>query len=112
MNRLGVGKHGLGLRQLPFGLVERGLKWPWINFEKKLALLDECSFLVGLSHDVAGDLGPDIGICETVERADPFAINRYIFLLNLHDLDFQRRVRRRSGYVFGAYRSNNQADDE
>ena len=31
---LGVGKYGLGLRQLPFGLVQRRLKGPRVNLEE------------------------------------------------------------------------------
>ena len=84
----------LGLRQLPFGLVERRPKRPRVNLEEQLTLLDECPFLVALAQKVAGDLRPDIGVCETVERADPLAINRNIPLLNLHDLDIGRAALR------------------
>ena len=38
LNRFGVGKLRLGLRQLSFGLVERRLKWPRIDLEEQLAL--------------------------------------------------------------------------
>jgi hypothetical protein len=45
---LGVGKRSPGLRQLPFGLVERCLKGPRVNLEEELPLLDECAFLLAL----------------------------------------------------------------
>ena len=72
---------------------------------------DECAFLVALPHQVAGDLRSDVGIHESVERADPLAINRNILLLNLHDLNV-RRSAGLSRYVLWVDRSNNQADDE
>src|SRR6267378_2304617 len=108
---LGVGKHGLGLRHLPFGLVERGLKRTRIDLKEYLPLPDECAFLVALPQKIARDLRPDVRIGESVERADPLAKNRNILLFNLHDLNVRRSARLRSRCVLWARRSNNQADD-
>ncbi len=111
LNRFGGGKLGLGLGQLSLRLIERCLKWARIDLEEQLTLLDERAFLVTLPHDVAGDLRPDVGIRESVERADPFAKNRNILLLNLHDLNVRRRGRIRHRYMAWPYCSNNQSDD-
>ena len=90
MHCLGVGKRGVGLRQLPRGLVERRLKGPRIDLKKQLAFPDESAFLIGLSHQVAGDLRPDVSICESIKRAYPVAVNRDIFLGDRNYLDVER----------------------
>src|SRR5713101_6567719 len=109
---LSIGKNGLGLRQLPLGLIERRLKGTRVDLEEQLPLLDECAFLVALPLQVARDLCPDVGIGESVERANPLAKNRNVPLLNLHDLNVRRSTWLRSRYVLRAQRSNNQADDD
>src|SRR3989442_10452763 len=72
----------------------------------------ECAFLVALPQEIARDLCPDVGVRESVERADPLAKNRNILLLNLHDLNVGRSARLHSRCVLWARRSNNQADDD
>ena len=112
MNCLGIGKLGLGLRQLSFGLVERRLKRPWVDLEKELPLFDERAFLIALAQQVARNLRPDIRIDQSVECADPFAKNRNILLLTCTTSTSSRTPRLRSRYGSWAYRSNDQADDE
>ena len=59
---------------------------------------------------VARDLRPDIGIDQSVERADPLAKNRNILLFNLHHLDVRRGARRRSCGALRPHRPNHQDD--
>jgi hypothetical protein len=55
------------------------------------------------------DLCPDVGIYQTVEGADPFSINRNVFLLNLHHRNIWRRNWLRSQGMLGwPDRPNNQ----
>src|SRR5437016_5622770 len=112
LHRLSVGKRGLGLRQLPFGLIERRLKGTRVDLEEPLPLPDECPFLIALSLQVARDLRPDVGIRESVQRADPLAKNWNILLLNLHDLHVRRSAWLRPRYMFWAQRSYGHADDD
>ena len=90
LHGLGVRQHGLGLRQLSLGLVKRGLKGARINLEEQLPFLNGRAFLVALPHEVAGHLRTDIGIGQSVEGADPLAINRNIPLFNLRNLNIRR----------------------
>src|SRR5215469_12312607 len=84
---------GNGLSKLAFGLIERSLERPWVDFKQELALLDERSFLVVLPHQIASHLSPDVGVRETVERADMFDIDLHILLLDRRDLDLRRAGR-------------------
>ena len=111
MHRLSVGKRGLRLRQLPFGLIERRLKGARVDLEQQLPLPDKRAFLVALSLQVARDLRSDIGIGESVERADPLAKNGNILLLNLHDLNVRSAPRLRARYMLWPHRSYGHADD-
>ena len=81
----------LRLRQLTFGLIQHGLKGPRIDLKQQLALLDESALFVRLLEKIAGNLRLDVGVNEPIQRADPFAINRHIFLLDRGDLHFERR---------------------
>ena len=101
LHRLGIGQRGPGLRQLPFSLVEHRLKRPRIDFEKQLPLLDESPFLIALLHQIAADLRAHVGIGESIECADPLAINRHVLLLHLRDRDIGRRAGLRARVLFG-----------
>src|ERR1700722_354574 len=72
------------------------MKRPRVNLEKQLALLDESALLVALSHEVTGNLCPDVGVCESVECADPLAKNWNVLLLHLHHLNFRTGRRPRA----------------
>src|SRR5690242_17053351 len=111
LHRLSVGKRGLRLRQLPFGLIERRLKGARVDLEQQLPLSDKCAFLVALSLQVARDLCSDIGIGESVERADPLAKNGDVLLLNLHDFDVRSAARLSARYMLWPHRSYGHADD-
>ena len=83
LHRHGIGERGFRLGQLALGLVESCLKRPGVDLEEKLALLDERALLITLPLQVPCDLGPDVSIDQPVgRRADPFAKNRNILLLN------------------------------
>jgi len=105
LHRYGIGKQRLGLCQLPFRLVQRGLKRPRVNLKQQLPLLDEGAFLVGLLHEVARDLRPHIGVRKPVERPDPLAINRNIPLLHLNDFNIRGSTALRAGNVLRPHRS-------
>ena len=110
LHRLGIRERGPGLRQLPFSLVQHRLKRPRIDFEKQLPLLDEPAFLIALLHEIAADLRAHVGIGESIECADPLAINRHVLLLHLRD----RHIRRRAGlrrYILRARHAIDHAND-
>jgi len=93
-------------------LIERSLERPWVDFKQELAFLDERSFLVDLPHQIAGHLSSDVGVRETVERADMFDIDLHILLLDRRDLDLRSTSRPGSRYVLRVYGSNDKANDE
>src|SRR5262249_55708182 len=98
----------LRLRQIAIGLIEGGLEWPRIDLEQQLPFPDKRAFLVVLPEQIARRLPPDLGVHHSVERADPFAVNRDILRLDLRHLDVNRRWGGRRGFLF-AYRP---ADDD
>src|SRR5258708_6907716 len=77
---LGLAQVGLGLRELCFGLVEYGLKGSRVDLEKHLTLAYKRTFLVGLADDVSSHLGLNLSVDITVERSNPLAVDRDIFL--------------------------------
>ena len=64
----------LRLRELALRLVQRRLKRARIDLKQQLALSDEGAFGVGLLDEVAGDLGLDVGVDESIESADPLPV--------------------------------------
>jgi len=108
LNCLCVGKHGFGLSQLSLGLVQRGLKRTGVNLKKQLALFDERAFQVALLHQVARDLSPNVGVDKSVERANPFPVDRNIVLPDLNDLNFRRLGSWSTRNPFGPYSPNNE----
>jgi hypothetical protein len=80
--------------------------------KEQLALPNERALPIALPEQVACNLCPDIGIDEPIKGADPFTINRNIFLLDLSDLDVRQGRRVGSGSTLWAYRANNQAEDD
>jgi hypothetical protein len=87
----------LGLRQLPVGLCElalalldNGLERPRIDLKKQLPFLYEGAFRVVLLQQVAGHLSLDVGVDESVQRADPFTVDRDILLLDLYHFHGRR----------------------
>src|SRR5262249_54651312 len=59
------------------------------------AFRNKRAFGIRLFHEIARHLGFDVGVDQSIERADPFLIDRNVFRLDLHDLDFGNRRRRR-----------------
>ena len=105
--RLRLRQLSVGLRELSLGLIERGLKRPRIDLKQQLPLLDERTFGVILLQQIAGHLGLDGGVYHAVERADPLAVDRNIFLPNLDHLN-RRRSRTASRCTFRTPRHNRQ----
>src|SRR4029077_352640 len=106
LNGFGIDKLRLSLSKLSLGLVESRLKGPGINLKEELTLVDKRALLVVLLDQVARDLSPDIGINKTVERANPFAVNRNIPLFDLRHHDVRRSSRssaRRTFRTKGSY---------
>ena len=103
---LGLRELRLGLRELSLGLIDGGLKRPRIDLEQQLALSDERAFGVILRQQIAGDLGLDGGVDHSVERADPFALDRDVFLLDDRDFDIGWRRRSARGVRITAARSD------
>jgi len=48
-----------------------------------------------LGDEIAGNLGPNLGVGGAVQGADPFLINGNVLERHRHHLDFRRRRRRR-----------------
>jgi len=92
----------LSLRDLPAYLVYRRLEGPGIDLKQQLALFYEATLDVSLLHEIASDLRFDVGVHQPVERADPLAVERNIFLLHWRDFDFQERRCRSRGIATGA----------
>jgi hypothetical protein len=88
--RLRVGESCLSLSKLALGLIQRRLKRPRVDLEKELALLNKSTLLIALLQQIAGDLRSHVGVHQSIERTNPFRINRNIFLLDLNDLDIGR----------------------
>ncbi len=76
----GVGHPRLGLSQLAFGLIQHGLKWTRINFEKNLAVSDKGAFVIVLTNQIAAYLRRDLRVDVAVERPHPLSLNRHVFL--------------------------------
>jgi hypothetical protein len=85
----------LRLRQPPFSLIQLCLKRPGIDLEKHLPLADEGAFGIFLFHEITGNLSLNFRIDQTIDGADPFAVQRDILLLDVGDQDFERLGRRR-----------------
>src|SRR5580692_257017 len=81
---LRVGQSGLCLGKLAIRLIERCLKRPRVDLEKKLPGFDKRAFLIALLEQVACNLGADVGIHQPIKSANPFRINWNIFFRNLH----------------------------
>src|SRR5207245_8963933 len=64
---LGVGHLRLGLGQLPFGLIERCLKWAWVNLEEDFTLFDEWAFVIILSYQVTANFARNLCVDGPVE---------------------------------------------
>jgi hypothetical protein len=47
-------------------LVQRGLKWPWVDLKEQLALSDKGALSVRLLDLIAGHLRLDIGVDEAI----------------------------------------------
>src|SRR2546422_1777033 len=77
---LSLAQVGLSLRELRFGLVEQGLKGPRVDLEKHLTLAYKRTFLVGLADDVSSHLGLNLSVDIAIERSNPHAVDRDIFL--------------------------------
>jgi hypothetical protein len=107
-----IGERGLRLRQLALGLVERRLKRARIDFEEQLTLLDGRTLLITLLQNVAGNLCAHIGIHQSVERADPFAVNGDVLLLDFNHLNIRRDARRPQRAPPWAHRPNDQSSQD
>ena len=88
-----MGQLRLGLSELSNGLILGGLKGPRVDLEEQLALSDERAFCVILLQQVAADLGFDGGIDQTIECADPLALDGDVSLLDERDFDIGWRRR-------------------
>src|SRR5580692_5785597 len=80
----------LSLRQLPFGLIEHGLKWTRIDLKEELTFLDKCSFAIILANQVTAHLRRNLCVDVTLERSYPLALNRHIFLKDRCHFDNRR----------------------
>ena len=85
---LGFAELCLSLGQLGIRLVEEGLERAWIDLKKNLPLADERTFFVRLPNDVSCHLGLNLRVDIAVERGNPFAVNRNIFLNHAGDFHF------------------------
>ena len=85
----------LSLGQLGIHLVEEGLERAWIDLKKNLPLADERTFFVRLPNDVSCHLWLNLRVDVPVERGNPFAVNRNIFLNHARDFHFGTRNRGR-----------------
>jgi hypothetical protein len=92
-------------------LVEDGLKGPRIDLKQKLSLPDERALLITLLKEVTTNLRDDGGVCESIERANPFPINGHVFLFDLHDLDDRRKAGLRASYMLRPQRTVYNAGD-
>ena len=103
----------LGLRQLSFRLFQRRLERPGVDLKQQLAALDESALGVFLLDQVTGDLSLDVGIDKSVERADPLAVDRNVFLIDLGHVHGERlrRLRRGRGPRTAGRGEQNSRDD-
>ena len=85
----------LCLRKLSFGLIHDRLKRALVDLKEQLTLLYESAFFVRLFEQIARYLRLDVGVDESVQSADPFAVNRDISLLDFCSYHFWRRGGRR-----------------
>src|SRR5205085_3279402 len=65
----------LKLRDLAVGLIQRGLKAAGIDLKQQLPFLDERTFFVILSQEIASDLRLDVDVDQAVGRAAPCTVN-------------------------------------
>ncbi len=65
-----------------------------IDQEQQIVPQDVCALPVRLLADVPLDLGSDVRVDEPVEGRDPLAVERYVHLLDVGDLDDGRWLRR------------------
>ena len=91
----GPGELGFGPAERPLRLGEGGPELARVDLEQAVAPPDELAILVELPHQVALDLGPDVGVHRAVQRADPFAHDRHVLLDDGRDEDVGRRRGRR-----------------
>ena len=61
-------------------LVQRRLEWTGVDLKEQLAFADESALGIVLLDEVTGDLSFDVGVDQSVESADPLAVNRNVFL--------------------------------
>src|ERR1700678_32879 len=85
----------IGLRELPFRLIEYGLKRAMVNFKQHLVLMNERPLPIVLFDQIARYLRLKLRICESIERGDPIANDRNIFFDNCYDRHYRGRHRRR-----------------
>jgi len=99
----------LGLRQLGPRLVQHRLKRARIDLKEQLALLHERTLFVRLLEKVTRHLRFNVGVDEAIQSADPFAIDRDVFLLYFRDFHGRRRCGGHgTARLAGATRGSNQ----
>jgi hypothetical protein len=81
----------LCLRQQTFTLVHHRLKRARVDLEEQLTLFYESPFLVRLLEKIPRYLRLDVGVDESVQSADPFAVYRNVPLLDFGNLHIGRR---------------------
>src|SRR5258708_14558429 len=82
-----------------------------MNLKEELAFVYERALLVVLPDQVACDLRPDVGINKTVERANPFAVNRNIPLFDLRHHNVRRSSRSSARRTFRTKGSSYKTND-
>src|SRR3977135_990405 len=88
---LGLAQLRFGLSKLASGLFQCGFEGAWINLKKCLTLVNYCTFLVILLHQVAAYLRPNFRVYVTVKGRDAFGIKRHVLLNDTCNLDLGRR---------------------
>ena len=76
--------------------------------KEQLALLYESAFFVRLLEKIARYLRLDVGVDESVQSADPFAVNRDILLLDFDNFHLRRRGGGRRIRLVGTTRGRDQ----
>ena len=84
----------LVLRQLGLRLIPDRLKRTRIDFKKFIAFLHLAAFSIILREQIAGNLGANLGVDESIESPDPFLEYGHIRGGGGNDLDFRRLGRR------------------
>src|SRR5436190_3728845 len=88
------------LCEFGFGLIEGGLEWAGVNLKKEVARLYRFAFAVVLLQKIADDLRVNLSVYQSVERPNPFLVNRSVAWLDGRHQYFRRR--RRWGRLFPA----------